>query len=135
MPSNSTFVEVKNAFQAIAGLESLTSADEFFLINSLNRAVYRAYNESDSWPRYLVVGEARLLSSDPASSVPYTEAGKSNIGEFLRLHRNQPFLKNSTVEYEFYVDSSGAHILNLTSSDAQSVYATYKKRTWSKLYR
>jgi hypothetical protein len=37
MPSNSTFLEVKNAFQAIAGLESLTSADEFFL-TKLNKS-------------------------------------------------------------------------------------------------
>jgi hypothetical protein len=48
MPSNSTFLEVKNAFQAIAGLESLTSADEFFLQSSTNRAVTRAYDESDA---------------------------------------------------------------------------------------
>jgi hypothetical protein len=63
MPSDVTFVEVKNAFQAISGLESLTSADEFFLQNSTNRAVSRAYNASDSWPRYLVVSEERDIIS------------------------------------------------------------------------
>jgi hypothetical protein len=69
MPSDATFLEVKNAFQSIAGLESLSSADEFFLTSSLNSAVQRAYNESDSWPRYLVVGEERLLIDDQI--VPY----------------------------------------------------------------
>jgi hypothetical protein len=64
-----TFTQVKNAFQAIAGLESLSSADEFFLTSSLNRAVQRAYDESDSWPRYLVAGEERLLVDDQV--VPY----------------------------------------------------------------
>ena len=127
MPSNATFLEVKNAFQSIAGLESLTAADEFFLTSSLNRAVYRAYNESDSWPRYLVVGESRLLLTDPAATVPYVEAAKETIGEFLRIHRTQPFLRNSVVEFEFYVDSSGAHILNLITSDSTSVFVTYKK--------
>jgi hypothetical protein len=63
MPSDVTFVEVKNAFQAISGLESLTSADEFFLQNSTNRAVSRAYNASDSWPRYLVISEERDIIS------------------------------------------------------------------------
>ncbi len=63
MPSDVTFLEVKNAFQAISGLESLTSADEFFLQNSTNRAVSRAYNASDSWPRYLVVSEERDIIS------------------------------------------------------------------------
>ena len=127
MPSNATFLEVKNAFQSIAGLESLTAADEFFLTSSLNRAVYRAYNESDSWPRYLVVGESRLIITDPAATVPYAEAAKETIGEFLRVHRTEPFLSNSALEFEFYVDSVGAHILNLTTSDSTSVFVTYKK--------
>jgi len=128
MPSNATFLEVKNAFQSIAGLESLTAADEFFLTSSLNRAVYRAYNESDSWPRYLVVGESRVILTDPAATVPYDEVGLRAVGEFLRIHRTQPFLRNSAVEFEFYVDSIGAHILNLTTSDSSSVFVTYKKR-------
>jgi len=89
--------------------------------------VHRAYNESDSWPRYLVVGESRLLLTDPAATVPYAEGGQETIGEFLRIHRTQPFLNNSVVEFEFYVDSVGAHILNLTTSDSTSVFVTYKK--------
>jgi hypothetical protein len=125
MPSNVTFLEVKNAFQSIAGLESLTAADEFFLVNSLNRAVSRAYNESNSWPRYLVVGEERTIESGQV--VPYAETGKNTIGEFIRIHRQQPFLNNSTLEFDFYVDSSGAHILNISTADASSAYITYKK--------
>ena len=212
MPSDSTFTEVKNAFQSIAGLESLTAADEFFLTSSLNRAVYRAYNESDSWPRYLVVGQERSLIQDQV--VPYssedilisgagstevngvyvkvgTESGanryeyialngdvyslfilsggswrirKGNkdyykadnnnlvtppstgwyktssgddpipsvinqllLGEFLRIHRTLPFLNNSALEFEFYVDSIGAHILNARTSNSNSVFVTYKK--------
>jgi len=61
MLSNATFTQVKNAFQSISGLESLTAADEFFLQNSMNRSARRAYNESNSWPRYLVVSEEREL--------------------------------------------------------------------------
>lgn len=125
MPSDVTFLEVKNAFQSIAGLESLTAADEFFLVNSLNRAVSRAYNESNSWPRYLVVGEERTIESGQV--VPYAETGKNTIGEFIRIHRQQPFLNNSTLEFDFYVDSSGAHILNISTADASSAYITYKK--------
>jgi len=239
MPSDSTFVEVKNAFQAIAGLESLTAADEFFLTSSVNRAVHRAYNESDSWPRYLVVGEERLLfpyklsggdsltstlvnqnfkffglaeagtvsiggtkvyngadglatsntliykttgnawvvATNVTSSVnssgivsfgdtgtvqytetdtikndavedvkiwnprggasklkvltqnliPYVEGGSTSIGEFLRIYRSKPFVNNSALEYEFYVDSLGCNVLNLRSSTAHSVFVNYKK--------
>jgi hypothetical protein len=255
MPSDSTFVEVKNAFQAIAGLESLTSADEFFLQNSTNRAVSRAYNASDSWPRYLTIGEERdivslivsglatgssvdksgvtngnyiLLGQDSgdtsigganavagtnvyynpaigtrtstqiistviyknkltnkwkidfdgevnisgskitsigsgtnllteadsvtkdkpsevvtwdlvtsavsgtplvvdAQLIPYAQTGKNTVGEFLRIYRKKPFLNNSSIEYEFYVDSLGANVLNLVASTDNSVFVNYKK--------
>ena len=68
-----------------------------------------------------------MILTDPAATVPYVEAAKETIGEFLRIHRTQPFLRNSVVEFEFYVDSAGAHILNLTTSDSTSVFVTYKK--------
>jgi hypothetical protein len=122
MPSDSTFLEVKNAFQAIAGLESLTAADEFFLTSSLNRAVSRAYNESDSWSRYLVVGEERTVSNQV---IPFDEDGKETIGEFLRVHSTQPFLTNSACEFDFFVDSNGAHVIN---SSNDSLFVTYKKQ-------
>lgn len=128
MQSDVTFLEVKNAFQSIAGLESLTAADEFFLQSSTNRAATRAYNESDAWPRYLVIGEERTISSSPAQTIPYAEGGKDTIGEFLRIHRTKPFLRNSALEFDFYVDSTGAHILNLTTADANSAFVTYKKQ-------
>tara|TARA_R110002012_G_scaffold271197_1_gene456417 strand:- start:15 stop:941 length:927 start_codon:yes stop_codon:yes gene_type:complete len=229
MPSDSTFVEVKNAFQAIAGLESLTAADEFFLTSSVNRAVSRAYNSSDSWPRYLVIGEERnlisltlsgatastsplvnqnykllgsnttggtnvyqgvttstviiyntgtawrvdtvasatvqasgtytvgagtqqfieadtnkkdnvagvetwtpragadVLSVNPNNLIPYAQTNKGTIGEFLRVYRSKPFLNNSSIEYEFYVDSLGCNALNLKSLTSNSVFVNYKK--------
>jgi len=229
MPSDSTFLEVKNAFQAIAGLESLTAADEFFLQSSTNRAVSRAYNSSDNWPRYLVIGEERnlisltlsgatastsplvnqnykllgsnttggtnvyqgvttstviiyntgtawrvdtvasatvqasgtytvgagtqqfieadtnkkdnvanvetwtpragadVLSVDPNNLIPYAQTNKETIGEFLRVYRSKPFLNNSSIEYEFYVDSLGGHVLNLRSSTDNSIFVNYKK--------
>ena len=73
------------------------------------------------------MGESRLIITDPAATVPYAEAAKETIGEFLRVHRTEPFLSNSALEFEFYVDSVGAHILNLTTSDSTSVFVTYKK--------
>ena len=229
MPSDVTFLEVKNAFQAISGLESLTAADEFFLQNSTNRAVSRAYNASDSWPRYLTIGEERdlisltlsgataststsvnqdykllgsnttggtnvyqgvttstviiyntgtawrvdtaasaavqasgtytvsagtqefieadtnkkdnvtdvetwtpragsdVLSVDPNNLIPYAQTNKETVGEFLRIYRKKPFLNNSSIEYEFYVDSLGANVLNLVASTDNSVFVNYKK--------
>jgi len=51
----------------------------------------------------------------------------SNIGEFVRLHSTQPLLNRSAREYEFYVTSSGAHILNVESTTDNTAWVTYKK--------
>tara|TARA_B110000211_G_scaffold151727_1_gene172567 strand:- start:2151 stop:3203 length:1053 start_codon:yes stop_codon:yes gene_type:complete len=51
----------------------------------------------------------------------------SEIGEFVRIHRNQAFLNMSSVEYEFGVQSDGAHILNAVSAKEGQVWVTYKK--------
>ena len=50
-----------------------------------------------------------------------------NIHEFIRIHRDRPMLRNSSIEYDFYVDSIGAHILNLKTETASVAYVTYKK--------
>jgi len=66
--------------------------------------------------------------------IPYTEprtnsedVGKNNIGDFNKIHKTQPFLNNSALEYEFFVDEDGAHILNLKSTDTRNAFVTYKK--------
>jgi len=94
--------------------------------NLINRRYFEAYQTSQMWPRYLVVGEERTIESGQV--VPYAETGKNTIGEFIRIHRQQPFLNNSTLEFDFYVDSSGAHILNISTADTSSAYITYKKQ-------
>ena len=125
MPSDVTFVNVRKAFQAVAGLQSMTETDNFFFEQSLNRAVRRAYDESPSWSRYLVSSEERTLTS--GNVIPFTQGGKDTINEFIRIHRTQAFQKNSALEYDFYVDSSGANILNITNDNDTSAFVTYKK--------
>ena len=235
MPSDVSLVDVRISFRAIAGLESMTEMDNFFFEQSLNRAVQRAYDQSPSWPRYLVVSEERdinayvlsgasaststsvnqnyklvgsndgnvgklgtniyqgvttstviiyknssdawvvetgaavaiqsdgnyrvtagttqfteadtlkkgvlenvevwtpragsdILLIEPKNLIPSSQTGKNDIGEFIRIHRKQAFLNNSAIEYDFYVDSSGANILNITSSADGKAYITYKKK-------
>ena len=63
MSSDVTFINVRKAFQAVAGLQSMTETDNFFFEQSLNRAVRRAYDESPSWSRYLVTAEERNVTA------------------------------------------------------------------------
>jgi hypothetical protein len=122
-----TYTDLFALIQALAGVGNFTSDESVNILQFVNRRAFEAYQTSQNWPRYLVVGESRGIGSDPSATIPYTESGKSNIGEFIRIHRTQPFLRNSALEFDFYVDTNGAHILNLTTSDASSAFVTYKK--------
>ena len=57
-----------------------------------------------------------------------SRVSKDTIGEFIRVHRNRAFLNNSALEYDFYVNSDGANILNISNSEDTSVFVTYKKK-------
>lgn len=52
---------------------------------------------------------------------------KNTIGEFLRVHRKLALVNDSSLEYDFYVDLDGAHILNIGNTADTSVFVTYKK--------
>lgn len=52
---------------------------------------------------------------------------RKNIGDFNRIHRKESFLNNSTLEYDFYVDTEGANVLNVQSG-TESVFVSYKEQ-------
>ena len=122
-----TYSDLLTLIRSLAGAGSFTTEEQASILSFVNRRASEAYNMSQSWPRYLAVGEERSISSSPAQTIPYTETSKDNIYEFIRIHRTQPFLRNSALEFNFYVDGNGAHILNLTTSDANSAFVTYQK--------
>lgn len=95
----------------------------------INSRAKRAYRASDYWPRFLVVGEARTVTS---SVIPFTQSGLDSIDTFLLIHRTQPFVMASAQTIDFYVQNGGATIIdgNLSLSSA---YVTYKKQ-WSDTY-
>lgn len=61
------------------------------------------------------------------SLVPFAETGKNSIEQFIRIHRTKAFLENSALEFEYYVDSEGANILNISSNSQETLFVTYKK--------
>jgi len=85
-------------------------------------------------------GLGGVLELNPLQVVPYNETEdfensgstptrdqKENIGDFSRIHRKEAFLNNSSSEYEFYVDSVGANVLNVPSG-TEKVFVSYKKQ-------
>jgi len=51
----------------------------------------------------------------------------ADVQEFMRMHRAQPFLNNSSMEFEFFIQADGAHVMNVSSDNDTSIYVTYKK--------
>ena len=111
--------------KALSGVSSFTTSETTDILSFVNRRFYEAYNISRVWTRYIVIGEERVLVSP--QTIPFTETSKNDISEFLRIHRQESFLNLSSREYDFYVDSSGDHILNITSSTDATAFITYKK--------
>ena len=61
-------------------------------------------------------------------SIPYAEANRNTIGEFIRIHRKKAFINNSAMEYDFSVDKDGANILNIANTLDNEAFVTYKKQ-------
>jgi hypothetical protein len=59
--------------------------------------------------------------------IPYAQTGRTTIGSFNRIFRKQAFLNNSAHEYEFFVDFTGANILNVVSTTDNAAFITYKQ--------
>ena len=121
-----TYQTLFNLVKSLAGVNSFTTEEEGYILNFTNRRFKEAYDSSEFWGRYLVVGESRTINS--SNVVPFTESSKTTIGDFLRIHRTEPFQRQSAIEYDFYVTESGAHVMNPVGSTSSAVFVTYKKQ-------
>ena len=120
-----SYTDLYNLIVALSGVGNFTTEEKNNILQFVNRRAFEAYRASPSWPRYAVIGEERTVSSD--GLVPYVESGLNNISDFQRIYRTQPFNRQSALEYEFYVDSNGAHVLNLIANDSGKVFVNYQK--------
>lgn len=68
-----------------------------------------------------------VLSVSAKNLIPYTQTNKNNIGEFLKVHRKKAYVNNSSIEYDFFVDSDGGNILNIANTSDGTAFITYKK--------
>jgi hypothetical protein len=73
-------------------------------------------------------GSTDVLLVEPKNLIPYQQTGKEDIAEFVRIHRRRAFLNLSRVEYDFYVDVSGANIMNITSTVDNEAFRYLQER-------
>ena len=116
-----TYTELLDQIKSLCGVEFATI--ELGRINALvNRRAKRAYRSSNNWPRFIVVGESRTVTS---RNVPYTQASLDTIGTFLKIQAVAPYTTASPQDFNFYVDSAGAKLI--TSATPATAFVTYKK--------
>lgn len=122
-----TYASIYSRIKALCGIPTPDANAQAQITEFINRRAQLAYEATDFWPRWLVVGELR--SYTPSTNIiPFTQATKPTIGKFIRIHKNnQPFYINSAVEYEFYVTNAGASVVSDGNTGTASAYVTYKK--------
>jgi hypothetical protein len=59
--------------------------------------------------------------------ITYAQTGKTTIGEFIRIHRKKAFLNSSQLEYDFFLDITGANVLTIANLQDSKAFVTYKK--------
>lgn len=175
--ANATYTDFLNRVKGLSGVFTPNADQLTYFVHLLNRRANMAYEATDYWPRYLVVGELRNLSTTTVNAgsfvvgttytilsvgntnfvaigaasntvgvvfvatgagtgtgtatlnsniVPFTQAGKSDIDTFLRIHKTyQPFYLYSAPELEYYVNADGAHLVGDTAPST-GTYVTYK---------
>ena len=113
----SAAVQSDGTFRVTAGTTQFTEADTNKKDNITD---VESFTGRDSSTDSLLVEGKNL--------VPFAQTNKTTIGSFNRIYRKQPFLNQSALEYEFFVDVTGANILNIASTTDNSVFVTYKQQ-------
>ena len=94
---------------ALCGVPDSNATEAARIKTFINRRARQAYAESELWPRWLVVGEERIVSED--GLLPYEESGLQDIGTVLRIHESQPFVSDPAGEYtDWNAQSDGVQI-------------------------
>lgn len=91
--------------------------------NSDGDARYQAFALDNEIPENGWNPAGSPVGASPAPTV----IDVANIAEFIRIHRTQPFVNRSALEYDFYTTAQGAHIMNISGGEANIAYITYKK--------
>lgn len=116
-----TYAELFALIQALCGVV-FASIETPRIKALINRRALRAYRATNYWPRFLKIGEQRVVTS---GVVPFTESGLDSIDTFLRIHKQAPYVTASVQEYDIMVTASGATLV-CGDLDPSEAFVTYK---------
>ena len=114
----------------------------YFQQNTTDTAIYGSPAEVKEWghsgasispansPANIEVnGCAKILYDSPLFPILNTSEATgtlATIGDFIRIYQERALQRNSSIEYDFFVDADGANIVNSTLI-GNSAFVTYKK--------
>jgi hypothetical protein len=116
-----TYTELFALIQALCGVV-FASIETPRIKALINRRALRAYRATNYWPRFLKIGEQRVVTS---GVIPFIETGKDSIDTFLRVHKTAPYITASVQEYDIMVTASGATLV-CGDLDPTEAFVTYK---------
>lgn len=116
-----TYAELFALIQALCGVV-FASIETPRIKALINRRALRAYRATNYWPRFLKIGEQRVVTS---GVIPFTESGKDSIDTFLRVHKQAPWVTASVQEYDMMVTGNGATLVTGDLNPA-TAFVTYK---------
>ena len=118
-----TYAELFALIQALCGVV-FASIETPRIKALINRRALRAYRATNYWPRFLKIGEQRVVTS---GVVPFTESGLDSIDTFLRVHKQAPYVTASVQEYDIMVTANGATLVS-GDLDPSEAFVTYKSQ-------
>ena len=118
-----TYAELFALIQALCGVV-FASIETPRIKALINRRALRAYRATNYWPRFLKIGEQRVVTS---GVVPFTESGLDSIDTFLRVHKQAPYVTASVQEYDIMVTAGGATLV-CGDLDPSEAFVTYKSQ-------
>lgn len=118
-----TYAELFALIQALCGVV-FASIETPRIKALINRRALRAYRATNYWPRFLKIGEQRVVTS---GVIPFIESGKDGIDTFLRVHKQAPWITASVQEYDIMVTANGATLVS-GDLDPSEAFVTYKSQ-------
>lgn len=88
----------------------------------VNSRAKRAYRATNFWPRFFKVGEERTVTN---GYVPWTQSGLDSVDTFVLIYRTAPFESSSAQIFDFYIDNTGAKLVD-GDLDSATAFVTYK---------
>jgi hypothetical protein len=118
-----TYADLFETIEALCGV-SFAAVEQPRIRALVNRRATKAYRATNYWPRFLVVGEERVVTS---SVIPYEENSIDSIDTFLRIHKTAPYYSATAQDFVFHVGASGATLV-CGDLDPESAFVTYKSQ-------